>query len=216
MVPWVHPSPRPNGISNGSATLAQLIVISNTQTDIQRPWNIGNINSVHAMQPNNNNPFNGPISKLAGCRKKHLSTSVKWPNTQLHLWQPTPEMSSILQACGMTCNQSTSTDNSRKTGCWLHWPIVRYWPTPLSGSQFWHASSAVASAQPFLLHKERVVHVDACGKTRSISHLVTSYPNTETDGGLSCLHWADDNAINCLMSLGTQHTMTILQENCKL
>jgi len=131
------------------------------------------------MQPNNNNPFNGPISKLAGCRKKHLSTSVKWPNTQLHLWQPTPEMSSILQACGMTCNQSTSTDNSRKTGCWLHWLIVRYWPTPLSGSQFWHASSAVASAQPFLLHKERVVHVDACGKTRSISHIVTSYPNTD-------------------------------------
>ena len=151
MVPWVHPSPRPNGISNGSATLAQLIVISNTQTDIQRPWNIGNINSVHAMQPNNNNPFNGPISKLAGCRKKHLSTSVTHTHARLTAlcpglsgWAGTRKVKPIW----MLLKQETVSGSGIRWAICKPAPRSRQITTPVPHRSVFYRPDALPATQP--------------------------------------------------------------------
>ena len=45
-----------------------------------------------------------------------------------------------------------------------------------------------------------------CGETQTMSHIVESCPLTKLNGGLSQLHYADEDAVSWLTSYGSWHT----------
>jgi len=74
--------------------------------------------------------------------------------------------------------------------------------TPPQGAQVW-----ITVLPPNCRRKWRITNSDLCpwGETQMIFHIVESCPLTKLNGGLSRLHFADEDAVSWLTNYGSWH-----------